>query len=209
MRKKAKVHEDLEFYSVMRSVKAIEDSDVCLLMIDASQGMTSQDINIFSLAERNKKGIVILVNKWDLVEKTTQSTKKFTEEIHKKIAPFVDVPVVFTSVETKQRIHKALEVALKVYENRKQHISTSQLNKVMLPIMEAVQAPAIKGKLIKIKYITQLPGKTPYFAFFANHPQYIKEPYRRFIENKMRENFDLTGVPISIFFRSKDGEKDL
>lgn len=209
MRKKAKVKEDLEFYSVMRSVKAIEDSDVCLIMIDATQGITSQDINIFALAERNKKGIVILVNKWDLVEKQTQSTKLFTDEIKKKIAPFSDVPVVFTSVETKQRIHKALEVALEVYKKRKQHISTSQLNKVMLPILESYQPPAIKGKLIKIKYITQLPGKTPYFAFFSNHPQYIKEPYRRFIENKMREKFDLSGVPISIYFRSKDGEKDL
>lgn len=208
MRKKAKVKEDLEFYSVMRSVRAIEEADVCLLLIDAKEGITSQDINIFSLAERNKKGIVILVNKWDLMEKDTQSTKKFTEEIQKKIAPFSDVPVIFTSVITKQRIHKALEVALEVYQHRKQHISTSQLNKVMLPIIDAYQAPAIKGKLIKIKYVTQLPGRSPSFAFFANHPQYIKEPYRRFIENKMREHFSLSGVPITIYFRSKDGNAE-
>jgi GTP-binding protein len=204
MRKKTKVKEDLEFYSVMRSVKAIEESDVCLLLIDATQGITGQDINIFSLAERNKKGIVILVNKWDLVEKDTKTTKRFTEDIHKKIAPFTDVPVVFTSVTEKQRIHKALELALQVYENRKRHIATSQLNKIMLPVIDAVQPPAVKGKLIKIKYITQLPGRTPNFAFFANHPQYIGETYRRFIENQMRAHFELSGVPISIFFRSKD-----
>jgi len=208
MRKKTKVHEDLEFYSVMRSVKAIEDSDVCLLMVDATKGMGAQDINIFSLAERNKKGIVILVNKWDLVEKDTQSTKKFIAEIETKIAPFTDVPVIFTSVSTKQRIHKALETALQVYNDRKQRISTSQLNKVMLPVLDAVQPPAVKGKLIKIKYITQLPGKTPSFAYFANHPQYIKEPYRRFIENQMRKHFSLSGVPVSIYFRNKDSDKD-
>ncbi len=208
MRRKTRVREDLEFYSVMRSVKAIEDADVCLLLIDAREGMNAQDINIFSLAERNKKGIVILVNKWDLVAKDTQSTKKFTEEIEKKIAPFSDVPIVYTSVVTKQRIHKALELALTVYENRRQHIPTSRLNKVMLPILDAYQPPALKGKMIKIKYVTQLPGRTPSFAFFANHPQYIREPYRRFIENKMREHFDLSGVPITIYFRSKDGRDE-
>jgi len=202
LRRKAKVTEDIEFYSVMRTIRAIEESDVCILMIDASVGLTAQDINIYSLAERNKKGIVLLVNKWDLVEE--KNTKKVEEEIRKKLAPFNDIPIVFTSVIKKQRIHKALELALEVYQNRKQKISTSQLNKIMLPAIEYYPPPSTKGKSIKIKYVTQLPGNTPRFAFFCNLPQYIKDPYRRYLENQLRENFNFQGVPISIHLRSKN-----
>lgn len=208
LRRKNKVKEDLEFYSVMRTIRAIEESDVCLLLIDAMNGLTVQDINIFHLADKNNKGIVMLVNKWDLVDKEKQSTKDFEKKIKEKIAPFTDVPVLFTSVTKKQRIHKALETALEVYKNKTHHISTSQLNKVLLPILDKTPPPALKGKLIKIKYITQLPGTKPKFAFFTSHPQYIQESYRRFIENKMRENFNLSGVPISIFFRDKDSGKE-
>lgn len=203
LRKKGKVHEDLEFYSVLRSVRTIEESDVCLLMIDATRGVEAQDVNIFNLILRNKKGVVILVNKWDLIEKDTHSTKKLTEEIKEKIAPFVDVPILFISALTKQRVHKALETAVEVYERRQQKVKTSELNEVLLEAIEKYGPPSIKGKYIKIKYVTQLPSPTPSFAFFANLPQYIKEPYRRYLENQIREHFNFTGVPIQVYFRQK------
>jgi GTP-binding protein len=203
LRKKGKVHEDLEFYSVLRSVRTIEESDVCFLMIDATRGVEAQDVNIFNLILRNKKGVVILVNKWDLIEKDTHSTKRITEEIHEKIAPFTDVPILFISSLTKQRVHKALETAMEVYDRRQQKIKTSDLNEVMLEAIEKYGPPSVKGKSIKIKYVTQLPTQTPSFAFFANLPQYIKEPYRRYIENQIREKFNFTGVPIQIYFRQK------
>lgn len=203
LRKKAKVKENIEFYSVMRTIKALEEADVVILMLDAVEGIESQDINIFHLAEKNKKGIVILVNKWDLIEKNHKTTKVFEEMIHEKIAPFTDVPIIFTSVTEKQRIFKALEAAKAVYENKIKTIATSKLNDVMLPIIENNPPPAIKGKYIKIKYVTQLKGRSPMFVFFCNLPQYVKEPYRRFIENKLRENFDFQGVPIQIWFRQK------
>ncbi|MDR2926675.1 MAG: ribosome biogenesis GTPase Der [Cytophagaceae bacterium] len=203
IRKKAKVHEDLEFYSVMRAIKAIENSDVCLLMIDATRGMEGQDQRIFGLIERNRKGVVIIVNKWDLIEKDNHSVKKFEADIRKKTAPYVDYPIIFTSATTKQRIFKAMEEAVQVYENRKLKISTSQLNEHLLPIVEDTPPPAIKGKYIKIKYITQLPGMPPQFAFFCNLPQYVKEPYKRFLENKIRAKWNLSGVPINIFMRKK------
>lgn len=205
IRRKSRVHEDLEYYSVLRSVKAIEEADVCLLMIDAEKGLLAQDLTIFSLISRNKKGVVIVVNKWDLVaDKETNTAKQYSDYIHKKLAPFTDVPILFTSVHEKQRIHKTLEVALTVYENRTKKIKTSVLNDKLLPIIEAYPPPAIKGKYVKIKYITQLPGRIPQFAFFCNLPQYIAENYRRFLENKMRELFDFSGTPISLFFRAKD-----
>jgi len=203
LRKKGKVHEDLEFYSVLRSVRTIEESDVCLLMIDATRGVEAQDVNIFNLILRNKKGVVILVNKWDLIEKDTHSTKRITEEIHEKIAPFTDVPILFISSLTKQRVHKALETAMDVYSRRQQKIKTAELNEVMLEAIEKYGPPTVKGKSIKIKYVTQLPTQTPSFAFFANLPQYIKEPYRRYIENQIRDKFNFTGVPIQIYFRQK------
>ncbi len=203
LRKKGKVTDDLEFYSVLRSVRAIENSDVCLLLIDATRGIESQDINIFRLAERNHKGVVILVNKWDLIEKDTHSTKIFETKIRKKIEPFDDVPVIFTSAITKQRLHKVLDTAMEVFKNRRKKISTSELNRVMLEAIEAVHPPAVKGKFIKIKYVTQLPSHAPAFAFFCNLPQYIKDPYRRYLENQLRKNFKFTGVPLHIFFRKK------
>lgn len=203
LRKKGKVHEDLEFYSVLRSVRTIESSDVCLLMIDATRGVEAQDVNIFNLIVRNKKGVVILVNKWDLIEKDTHSTKKITEEIKDRLAPFVDVPIIFISAITKQRVHKALETAIEVHENRKQRVKTSELNEVLLEAIENYGPPTVKGKFIKIKYCTQLPSPTPSFALFANLPQYIKEPYRRYIENQLRDHFNFTGVPIQIYFRQK------
>ncbi|MGQ7870539.1 ribosome biogenesis GTPase Der [Sunxiuqinia sp. sy24] len=203
LRKKAKVHEDLEFYSVLRSVRSIEDSDVCMLLIDATRGVESQDVNIFNLMVRNKKGVVILVNKWDLIEKDNASVKKFTEQIHERIAPFVDVPIIFMSALTKQRIFKALETAIEVYENRQQRLKTSKLNEVLLEAIERYPPPSLKGKYIKIKYVTQLPSPTPSFALFANLPQYVKDPYRRYIENQIRENFNFSGVPLQIFFRKK------
>lgn len=203
LRRKGKVKEDIEFYSVMRTIRAIEDSDVCILMIDATQGLSAQDINIYGLAERNKKGIVLLVNKWDLIEGKEKSMKLIEEEIREKLAPFNDVPIIFTSVLKKQRIHKALETALEVYQNRKQRISTSTLNKVMLAVIEHYPPPSTKGKSIKIKYITQLPGGNPHFAFFCNLPQYIRDPYRRYLENQLRSHFNFTGVPISLHFRAK------
>lgn len=203
MRKKQKVSEDLEFYSVMRAVRVVEDCDICVLMIDATRGIESQDLNILFLAQRNRKGLVILVNKWDLVEKETNTMKEFEAEIKKKIEPFTDVPILFISALTMQRVHKTIEVIMQVNENRNQRIKTSKLNELMLPIIEATPPPATKGKYIKIKYVTQLPTRTPQFAFFANLPQYVKEPYKRFIENRLRENFDFNGVPIEIYFRQK------
>jgi GTPase len=203
LRKKTKVKENIEFYSVMRTIKALEEADVVILMIDAVEGIESQDINIFHLAEKNKKGIVIVVNKWDLIEKNNKTIKVFEEQIRDKIAPFTDVPIVFTSVTEKQRVLKVIETAQHVYENRKKKIPTSKLNEVMLPIIENFPPPSTKGKYVKIKYITQINGTSPMFAFFCNLPQYLKEPYYRFIENKLRENFDFTGSPVQVFFRQK------
>jgi GTP-binding protein len=203
LRRKSKVNEDIEFYSVMRTIKALEDSDVTILMLDAQDGLEAQDVNIFNLAEKNRKGIVIVVNKWDLIEKDNKTMKAFEDRIKEKIAPFTDVPIIFTSVTEKQRVLKVLEVADKVYANKTKKIPTSKLNEVMLDIIENYPPPSLKGKYIKIKYATQLPGRTPMFAFFCNLPQYIKDPYKRFIENKLRENFDFTGVPIQIYFRQK------
>lgn len=203
LRKKTKVKENIEFYSVMRTIKALEEADVIILMIDAVEGIEAQDINIFHLAEKNKKGVVILVNKWDLIEKDTKTTKLFEEQIRERIAPFTDVPIIFTSVVEKQRIFKAIEAAAKVYENKLKKVPTSKLNDLLLPIIEKYPPPAIKGKYIKIKYITQISAASPMFAFFCNLPQYIKEPYKRFLENKLRENFDFSGVPVQIFFRQK------
>ena len=203
IRRKSKVKEDLEFYSVMRSIRAIEHSDVCILMLDATRGFESQDANIFWLAQRNRKGIVILVNKWDLVEKENNTAKAYETAIRKEIEPFTDVPIIFVSALNKQRIYKAIETAVEVYNNRTKRIPTRQLNEVMLPIIENYPPPAIKGKYVKIKFCTQLPTPMPQFAFFANLPQYVKDPYRRFIENKLRENFDFKGVPIDVYFRQK------
>jgi GTP-binding protein len=203
IRKKSKVKEDLEFYSVMRAVKAIESCDVAILLIDATRGFEGQDQNIFWLAEKNNKGIVILVNKWDLVEKDTNSAKLFEAAIKKEIAPFTDVPIIFTSVLTKQRIFKAIETAVEVYKNKTKRIPTSKLNEVMLQIIQNYPPPSLKGKFVKIKYCTQLPTFVPQFVFFANLPQYVKEPYKRFLENKLRENFDFKGVPVSVYIRQK------
>jgi len=203
LRKKTKVNEDVEFYSTMRSIRAIENCDVCLLMIDATEGIKSQDINIFGIAQRNNKGIVLLVNKWDLIEKNTHSIKEFTRNIHERIAPFTDVPIHFVSALTRQRVLKALESAVTVYQNRASRIPTSRLNEMVHEAIEAYPPPSVKGKYIKIKYATQLPNSTPSFAFFCNLPQYIKDPYKRYLENQLRKNFNLTGVPIQIFFRKK------
>lgn len=203
LRKKAKVNEDVEFYSVMRSVRAIEDSDVCMLLIDATRGMEAQDLNIFHLIERNRKGVVILVNKWDLIEKDNKTTTAFEKEIKEKIAPFRDVDIIFTSALTKQRLLKALEAAINVYEYRTQKLKTSELNRVMLEAIENYPPPMVKGKSVKIKYVTQLPTHAPSFAFYCNLPQYVKEAYKRFLENKIRENWHFTGVPIQIFMRKK------
>lgn len=204
LRKKQKVSENLEFYSVLRSVRAIENADVCILMIDASQGLEQQDLNIFSLIQRNNKGIVIVVNKWDLIEKETNTHKEFEQLIRERIAPFNDVPIVFTSVLTKQRIFKVLEAAKQVYLNRSQRISTASLNDQLLPIVkEQNPPPSVKGKWVKIKYITQLPTPYPQFVFFCNLPQYIRDPYKRYVENRMRELWDFSGVPITIYFRAK------
>ncbi|HRS43791.1 MAG TPA: ribosome biogenesis GTPase Der [Tenuifilum sp.] len=203
LRRKTKVKEDLEFYSVMRSVRAIESSDVCLLLIDATQGIERQDMNIFSLIVRNKKGLVLVVNKWDLVEKSNKTVDEYTKLIKERIAPFNDVPIIFASALTKQRVFKVIEAAMQVYENRKRRISTSELNNFLQETLQIKEPPVYKGKLVKIKYATQLPTKTPQFAFFCNLPQYIKDPYKRFIENRLREKFNLTGVPIQIYFREK------
>ena len=204
LRKKQKVSEDLEFYSVLRSVRAIESSDVCILMLDAQQGLEQQDLNIFGLIQRNHKGVVVVVNKWDLVEKDTHTHKDYEALIRERSAPFDDVPIVFTSVLTKQRIYKVLETARAVYEARSRKIATSELNEVLLPIVkEQNPPPSVKGKWIKIKYITQLPTPWPQFVFFCNLPQYVRDPYRRYVENRMRELWDFHGVPINIYFREK------
>ncbi|WP_339812842.1 ribosome biogenesis GTPase Der [Zunongwangia profunda] len=203
IRRKSKVKEDLEFYSVLRSVRAIENADVCLLVLDATRGFDGQVQNIFWLAQRNRKGIVILVNKWDLVEKETNTMKSYEQMIRREIEPFTDVPVIFISVLNKQRIFKAIETAVKVFENRSKKIKTRELNDVMLPIIENNPPPAIKGKYVKVKFCTQLPTPQPQFAFFCNLPQYVKDPYKRFIENKLREEFNFKGVPITVYFRKK------
>lgn len=202
-RKKGKVSEDLEFYSVLRAIRSIENSDVCLLMLDATRGIEAQDLNIFRLIQKNRKGVVIVVNKWDLIEKDNHSTKNYEDAIKQRIAPFTDIPILFTSTLTKQRIHKVLETALEVCNNRKTRIPTSKLNEYMLPLVEAYPPPATKGKYVKIKYITQLPSITPQFLFFCNLPQYVKEPYKRYVENKLREQYNFCGVPIQIYFRDK------
>jgi GTPase len=204
IRRKAKVKEDLEFYSVMRSVRAIEHSDVCILILDATRGFDGQVENIFWLAQRNNKGIVILVNKWDLVEdKETNTVKAYTQRIQEAISPFIDVPIIFMSVLTKQRIFKAIETAVEVYENRSRKIPTRKFNEFMLPLIEHYPPPAYKGKYVKIKFCTQLPTPYPQFAFFCNLPQYVREPYKRYLENKIREHYNFSGVPISIFMRKK------
>lgn len=203
LRKKAKVTEDLEFYSVMRAVRSIENSDICILMVDASEGIQAQDMNIFYLIQKNGKGCVFVVNKWDTVEKSSQTMEDFKESILQKIAPFNDVPIVFTSVINKQRIFDVLKVAMEVYQNYSRKIPTAKLNEALLPEIENHQPPMYKGKDIKIKFITQLPTKTPSFAFFCNLPQYIKDPYKRFLENKLRSYFNFTGCPVNIFLRQK------
>jgi len=203
IRRKNKVTEDLEFYSVMRSIRSIENSDVCILMIDATRGIEAQDMNIFQLIQKNSKSLVVVVNKWDLVENKDQNViKTFENAIRERMAPFVDFPIIFASALTKQRIFKVLETAKQVYLNRKAHVGTSKLNEVMLPIIEATPPPSIKGKYIKIKYCTQLPNtQIPSFVFYANLPQYVKEPYRRFLE--IRENWSMHGCPINVFIRQK------
>ena len=205
IRKKGKVNEDLEYYSVIRSIKAIENSDVCILMLDATRGIESQDLNIFSLVQKNSKGLVVCVNKWDLVEdKSQKAIDTYLQAIRNRLAPFTDFPILFISAQTKQRILKVLETAKEVYDNRHTRISTAKLNELMLPLIENYPPPAWKGKYIKIKYVTQLPNvHTPSFVFFANLPQWVKEPYKRFLENKIRENFNFTGTPINIFIREK------
>jgi GTP-binding protein len=204
IRKRNKVHEDIEYYSVLRSVRSIEDSDVCLFMIDATEGMQRQDLTIFYMIEKNKKGVVVLVNKWDLLkDKGTNSVRDFERDLREKMAPFNDVPIIFTSATTKQRVLKALETAVEVHENRVKKIPTSKLNDFVLDVIDETPPPSVKGKWIKIKYCTQLPTHSPSFAFFCNLPQYIREDYKRFLENKLRERFDFTGVPIRIFFRKK------
>jgi len=203
IRKKGKVHENLEFYSVMRAINAIEECDICLLLIDAVTGMEAQDVSIFRLAQRRHKGIVLLVNKWDLVEKETNTARDVEREIHEKIAPFTDVPTLFISAKDKTRIYQAVEKALEVHENRKRKIKTSELNEKLLEIIEKTPPPAHRGKFIKIKYITQLPLAYPAFAFFCNHPNYIKDNYKNFLENQLRKMYDFNGVPIVLFFRQK------
>lgn len=203
LRKKGKINEDIEFYSVMRAVKTIESSDICLLLIDATRGLESQDMNIFSLIQKNHKGLIVLVNKWDLVEKETNTAAIIEKQIREKTAPFTDYPVLFISAINKQRIHKVLELIERVNENRNRKISTSELNEVMLGIVNSNPPPSQKGKYVKIKYVTQLPVYIPSFAFFCNLPQYIKDPYKRFVENRMREKYDFSGVPIRLFFRKK------
>ena len=203
MRKKGKEMEDLEFYSVMRSIRAIENSDVCILMLDAQQGLESQDLNIHNLIVRNRKGCVIVVNKWDLIEKESNTMKEWKEFLEKKLAPFNDIPIIFTSVLNKQRILEVLQQAIRVYNSRKRRIPTSELNDFILPVIEDYPPASTKGKYIRIKYATQLPTPTPQFAFFVNLPQYIKESYRRYLENKIRDQWDFSGVPIQIYFRQK------
>ena len=204
IRKKAKVHEDLEFYSVIRAIKALDEADVCMLMLDAGKGLTAQDLSIFAMAVKKGKGVVVLVNKWDLVEdKKTNTVKDYEKDLKKRFAPFSDVPVVFISVTEKQRIFKSIETALEVYDNRLRKIPTSKLNDIMLKAIEGYHPPVVRGNLIKIKYVTQLPTHTPTFAFFANYPDDIKTPYKNYLENQIRENFNFSGVPIRLFFRKK------
>lgn len=203
IRKKSKVKEDIEFFAVMRSIQALQDSDVCIIMLDAERGLEAQDVSIINLAHKYKKGIMIMVNKWDLVEKDTNTAEHFRKEIYSKLGSLNYMPVIFTSVLTKQRIFQAIETAMQVYENKNRKISTSELNEVMLKEIEAYPPPSIKGKYIKIKYVTQLPTKNPAIAFFCNLPQYIKEPYERYLENKIRKHFDFSGVPITLLFKKK------
>ncbi|MGE0561851.1 MAG: ribosome biogenesis GTPase Der [Flavobacteriales bacterium] len=203
LRKRGKVEEDLEFYSVMRSIRAIENSDICLLMIEAHEGIMAQDLNILHLIAKNKKGVVIAVNKWDLVEKESNTSKEYEEAIRHRLSPFNDIPIIFTSVTKKQRVIKVLEEVVKVYENRTRKITTSKLNELMLDIIQRNPPPAIKGKYIKIKFVSMLPTLAPTFVFYCNLPQYVKDPYKRFLENKIRENYRYSGVPIQIFMRKK------
>lgn len=203
LRKKNKVTEDIEYYSTLRSVRAVEESDICIMMIDAVEGLQKQDLTIYYMIEKNNKGVVLLVNKWDLVEKDHKTLLEYEEKLRAELAPYNDVPILFTSTITKQRLHKALEKAIEVYESRNIRISTSELNDVMLPIIEHTPPPSVKGKYIQIKYITQLPIKYPAFAFFCNLPQYVPDSYKRFLENKLREHYNFEGIPIRIFFRKK------
>ncbi|MDR0802126.1 ribosome biogenesis GTPase Der [Fluviicola sp.] len=203
IRKKAKVTEDIEYYSVLRSVRTIENSDVCIFMIDATEGIQKQDLTIYYMIEKNHKGVVVLVNKWDLVEKDTMTAVEYEKKLRSELAPFNDVPIIFTSAITKQRIHKALEMAMEVYENRTRKISTSELNDVLLPIIDSNPPPSLKGKYVKIKYVQQLPTHAPAFAFFCNLPQYIPDSYKRFLENRLREMYNFNGVPVRIYFRKK------
>ncbi len=203
IRKKAKVTEDIEYYSVLRSVRTIENSDVCIFMIDATEGIQKQDLTIYYMIEKNHKGVVVLVNKWDLVEKDTMTAVEYEKKLRNDLAPYNDVPIIFTSAITKQRIHKALEKAMEVYENRTKKISTSELNDVLLPIIDSNPPPSLKGKYVKIKYVQQLPTHAPAFAFFCNLPQYIPDSYKRFLENRLREMYNFEGVPVRIYFRKK------
>lgn len=203
IRRKTKVHEDLEFYSVIRAIKAMDEADVCLLVLDAEKGITAQDLNIFGLASRKGKGIVLLVNKWDTVEKATNTARDYENELKKRIAPFTDVPILFISALEKVRIHKAIEVALEVYDNKQRKVPTSELNEVMLKSIAAYQPPVVRGNPIRIKFVTQLPTHVPSFAFFCNLPDDVKQPYKNYLENQLRQNFKFTGVPVRIFFRKK------
>lgn len=203
IRRKTKVHEDLEFYSVIRAIKAMDEADVCLLLLDAEKGITAQDLNIFSLAAKKGKGIVVLVNKWDLVAKVTNTAKEYETQLKKRLAPFTDVPILFISALEKTRIFKAIEIAIEVYENRKQKIPTSKLNDTMLQAIQAYHPPVVRGHPIKIKFVTQLPTAVPSFAFFCNFPDDVKQPYKNYLENKLREKFSLSGVPVRLFFRKK------
>jgi GTPase len=203
IRRKTKVHEDLEFYSVIRAIKALDEADVCLLLLDAEKGVAAQDLNIFSLAARKGKGLVVLVNKWDLMAKQTNTAKEYEEELKKRLAPFTDVPVLFISAKEKTRIFKAIEIGLQVYDNRKKKVPTSQLNEVILKAVETHHAPVVRGHPIKIKYVTQLPTVVPSFAFFCNFPDDVKTPYKNYLENQLRQHFDFTGVPVRLFFRKK------
>jgi GTP-binding protein len=203
IRRKAKVHEDLEFYSVIRAIKALDEADVCMLLLDAEKGIAAQDLNIFSLAARKGKGVVVLVNKWDLVAKETNTAKEYEATLRKRLAPFNDVPILFISAKEKTRIFKAIEIAIEVYEKRKRKVPTSELNNVMLKAMETYHAPVVRGHAIKIKFVTQLPTVVPSFAFFCNFPDDIKTPYQNYLENQLRQHFDFSGVPIRLFFRKK------
>lgn len=203
LRKKKKVEENLEFYSVMRAIRSIESSDVCIMMADASVGFDAQDVNIFSLVTRNKKGVVVVMNKWDLIEKNNKTHNEYEEMVRKRLEPFDDVPIIFTSVLNKQRIYKVLETAIQVHKNRQRRISTSELNDYLLPLIQKTPPPIYRDKMVRIKFVTQLPTKTPSFAFFCNLPQYVKDSYKRYLENRIREHWDFSGVPIEIYFRQK------